>query len=352
MARHAGVICDLDEARNLGFLRTGYIHDLTGRDVRFRLDRLPPYQHALGDVVAFELDIDPYGRPWVRGHLAAQTEQGPPVRDRGTTGTAGVDGGRVSGGGGRRSTPPLTVERLVKEEHEGVICEFRQGAGFGFIHNDEVHRLCGRDVRFQSWQYPGHKVGDSVRFRVRLSEDGLPRAAVAGETRSNVGAGNAYAANWASASAAAVGVPEGAAGGLHWAPPPRPATVLRPTPATSWAPPPTAQASSTPTGCGGSMQWHAPTDARSMVTTKPVSGELCEGVVKEVHAAQGFALIACDEVHDASGSGLAMAPRRYLQGLASGDRVAFRLELGGRPGAAVGCRLPRAVDVRILYREA
>lgn len=167
---HAGTVCDIDTARQLGFIRNRRIHDFTGRDVRFRVGQAGGFraEAAVGDVVTFEVEMDAEGRPWVRIRTAAGVAQA----HAWTGARATADAGRSTSG-----SRPLTVERLLKEEHVGVVSEYLEEAGYGFIKNTAIHRLCGRDVRFQAWQLLGLRVGDTVCFRARLSSDGLPRVA-------------------------------------------------------------------------------------------------------------------------------------------------------------------------------
>lgn len=180
---HAGTVCAVDEARGLCFARNRRIHDLTGWDVRFHLQH-PPHtlksydgdysdrpKVIVGDLFTFEVDLDSSGRPWVRMPQGVAT-QGGNVSVPSTNGRREPPAGH-----GTFAGRPLTVETLLKSEHVGVVAEYVEDMGYGFIRNSQIHRLCGRDVRFQAWQLPDHKVGDEVKFRIKLNSDGLPRVA-------------------------------------------------------------------------------------------------------------------------------------------------------------------------------
>lgn len=164
-ATHAGSVCDVDEVLGRGFVRNQRIHDLTGRDVRFRLGQFASAT-SVGDVITFWVELDAKGVPWLLPPNACSSTPG--VRSEGAP-----------------SAPCKLSEQsdcrsLFLEELTGVIVHFFEGAGYGFIRNDEVQRCFGKDVRFQAWQFLGRSVGDIVTFRLRVSDDGLPRVAAGG----------------------------------------------------------------------------------------------------------------------------------------------------------------------------
>lgn len=215
---------------------------------------------------------------------------------------------------------PLTVERLLKDEQFGVITEYFEDYGYGFIKSPAIHRLCGRDVRFKAWQLLGRRLGETVAFRVELSSDGLPR--VAGPVLGEHGRTHVVGATTSPPLAAAAGAPgvnSQGARAFEGRPPGR-----RP-----------------PMGGGGCQGDEVPEALRAR-------GAQLAGTVAEVNGAQGFGVVACEEVRRVYGSD-ALISRRFLAGLSVGDRISFRLEPGMAGAAGYsggGFPRPRAVDVR------
>jgi len=286
---HVGSVCDMDEHRNIGFIRNQQIHYLTGRDVRF-LFRQFRQKKCIGDLITFEIELDAGGKPW--------------VRDTGTDGQSFY---------GKRSERSLTVEKMLKEEHVGTILEFHEDVGYGFVRNRDIHRLCGRDVRFQAWQVVGRCVGDEVLFKVLLNNDGLPRVA-------------------GSVSASGVHTTGGANGRAHGERDPWTLNGSRSQPwseSTSWTEPRSGAgriSSSRPRTFG-----YAPSNdsiAKTPVSARNVEGAACKvsetfkGTVVKVDGVHGFGLVA-SVAHPAREVFLA---RRYLVDLAPGDHVQFGVE--------------------------
>lgn len=190
---HVGTVWMLDLKRKIGYIRQNRIHDLTGWDVRFRPWRTGVCSRCVGDILTFRVELDTMGRPWVCDDQFGSRSTAPTPRDiwdgledvgepwRPCTNIPPIVYGHGNTGAHLElendvGPLPLTVESLSREEHSGVITDYFEHAGYGFIHNAAIHRLCGHDVRFQAWQAPSYRFGDAVVFRVRLNVDGLPRA--------------------------------------------------------------------------------------------------------------------------------------------------------------------------------
>lgn len=162
---HDGVVADYDEARGRGFLRNRRLHRLFGKDVLFHKGQFA--DSNVGDAVRFGVELDLDGRPRAR-HASEVEADLAGLRKR----------KNVAKGGAATSVAEetLTIETLTTSRHEGVIYQFSEAKGYGFIRNAEIHKLCGRDVFITADLFAGYEVGANVTFSVELTADGLPRA--------------------------------------------------------------------------------------------------------------------------------------------------------------------------------
>ncbi|OLQ10420.1 hypothetical protein AK812_SmicGene5918 [Symbiodinium microadriaticum] len=122
--QHDGFVHRWSASKGRGFIRNDEILRLTGYDVRFAGVQLAPSDLVLGARIQFQVEFDGALRPRVKG---------------------------VASGG-------LSVDS----------CR-------GFIHNEALHRLLGKDVLFRAVQVPGAQVGQSVCFHLELDAEGRPR---------------------------------------------------------------------------------------------------------------------------------------------------------------------------------
>eukprot|EP00439_Symbiodinium_sp_Y106_P028615 s3181_g3.t1 len=139
--QHDGIVHRWSADKGRGFIRNDEILRLTGYDVRFAGAQLAPSDLVLGARIQFQVEFDGALRPRVKG---------------------------VASGG-------LSVDSCLQLEHSGIVCDVDETRGRGFIHNEALHRLLGKDVLFRAVQVPGAQVGQSVCFQLELDAEGRPR---------------------------------------------------------------------------------------------------------------------------------------------------------------------------------
>eukprot|EP00746_Dinoflagellata_sp_MGD_P041238 gnl/MRDRNA2_/MRDRNA2_199717_c0_seq1.p1 gnl/MRDRNA2_/MRDRNA2_199717_c0~~gnl/MRDRNA2_/MRDRNA2_199717_c0_seq1.p1 ORF type:complete len:528 (-),score=55.31 gnl/MRDRNA2_/MRDRNA2_199717_c0_seq1:211-1569(-) len=172
---HSGVITLYDDARGYGFLKNRRISRLCGRDVYFHRGLFP--NKDAGDSVQFGVEYDVSGR--LRARDAQELTSGKKMPDYVATGSNpswhdGVES-KAQGGSSVESSP-LTRRELLSQVHRGVLWQYNEISGYGFIRTPEIYALCGVDVYVPRGQCEGKRVGDEVCFAVELNGEGMPRA--------------------------------------------------------------------------------------------------------------------------------------------------------------------------------
>ncbi|CAE8619356.1 unnamed protein product [Polarella glacialis] len=158
-----GVVAELEDGRNFGFIRCRQVQKLCGKDVFFYRDEFPGA--GVGDVVSFQVSLDATGRP--RTVEAMRSKEGSKAFS--TPAVAQPT---------RNSAGPSSVEDLLHGEHEGVIKEFYAEKGYGFVTSQELLRLLGKDLFFRRGDL-GSGVcapGSAVRVKVEMDRDGRLKA--------------------------------------------------------------------------------------------------------------------------------------------------------------------------------
>jgi len=173
---HSGRVSEYCPDTGQGLVRNERIFRLLGEDVHYCGSQFPNAKQV-GDLITFRVVYDRDGRPQASEPLRAVDDA---RLSRSPTAAEGAhhashDDCMASRRGPSPSPVGMTAKELMRVEHDGVIKEFHEDRGYGFVSNEHIYKVCGHDVFFFKGQFPVNTPGTSVRFFTELDSACRPR---------------------------------------------------------------------------------------------------------------------------------------------------------------------------------